>query len=233
MTERLLRLLEDPRIAKPWFAGNFGYYWSPQRLLAIAVSHKPKFAAGTDWAYCNTCYLVLGLVVEKVTGHTVGGELAQRIFEPLHLTDTSFDTKQKIAGRHSHGYFRQGTLIDTTLISPSAAWAAGAIVSTADDLSTFFRALYGGKLLRADLLRAMKTPAPQSDPLYGFGLAKLPLGCGTMYGNHGDVVGYGTDTWGTDDGRRFFVLFVNLDEESFTKKIQDAKNDLLSSAFCG
>ena len=236
MTSGLFDYFDDPRVVKPWLAGNFGYYWSPERLVGIGVSHKPHYAPGTGWSYCNTCYIILGLVVEKVTGHKVGNELARRIFEPLHLDATSFDTQQQIAGTHAHGYYRLGAgLVDTTLISPSAGWAAGAIVSTADDLSAFFRALYGGRLLRPDLLRAMMTPPPTADPneLYGFGLAKVQLPCGTMFGNHGDIVGFGTDTWGSADGKRFFVLFVNVDEESLTAKSQAMMNEFRLAAFCG
>jgi D-alanyl-D-alanine carboxypeptidase len=62
---------------------------------------KPLFAPGAKWWYCNTCYVVAGLIVEKATGSSIGAQLKQRIFRPLHLRGTSFDTERRIAGRHA------------------------------------------------------------------------------------------------------------------------------------
>jgi D-alanyl-D-alanine carboxypeptidase len=236
MTSGLYDYTNDPRIARPYLAGNFGYVWTPRRLIGIAVSHKPLFAPGTSWAYCNTCYVVLGLIVEQATGHSIGAELNRRIFTPLHLRATTFDTQQRMAEQHSHGYFRDGKqLVDRTLLSPSPAWAAGAIVSTADDVATFFRALYRGRLLRPELLRAMRTTvaAYSQTARYGLGLARFPTRCGTLWGNHGDITGFSTDAWNSKDAQRQFVLFTNLDEESLSKRSSDALDQLRDAAACG
>jgi hypothetical protein len=76
---------------------------------------------------------------------------------PLRLRGTSFDSRPRIAGRHAHGYERdRKQVVDVSVLSPSFSWAAGAIVSTADDLANFYRALLRGRLLRLDLLQTMQ-----------------------------------------------------------------------------
>ena len=81
--------LSDPRVLKPYLSGNFGYSWTPRRLVAVSASHKPLFAPGTTTSYSNTNYILLGLIVEKATGNSIGAELKRRIFAPLQLRSTS------------------------------------------------------------------------------------------------------------------------------------------------
>ena len=114
---------------------------------------------------------MLGLIVEAVTGKPLASELKRRIFDRAGLRATTFDTQPTIAGRHMHGYFPLNKrLTDLSVLSPSAAWAAGAIVSTADDVARFYRALLQGRLLRADLLREMESTVPMGVPSNAYGL---------------------------------------------------------------
>jgi D-alanyl-D-alanine carboxypeptidase len=118
--------------------------------------HKSRFAPGTGWSYSDTNYYVLGLILRAVTGHLLASELRHRMFEPLGLDRTSFPGGPSITGGHAHGYFLR-PLQDVTIGSPSVQWASGALVSDADDLARFYRALLGGRLIRPDLLRVMET----------------------------------------------------------------------------
>ena len=154
---------------------------------------------------------------------------------PLRLRDTSFDTQPRIAGRHAHGYLRDGRrLLDVSDLSPSWAWAAGAMVSTADDVERFYRALGSGRLLRPDLLRAMReTVASGRGQGYGLGLARQRTACGTMWGNGGDFLGYNATAFGSKGGGRQLVLFLNLDELSHTPRIGRAFEQLMVTAYCG
>jgi D-alanyl-D-alanine carboxypeptidase len=227
---------EDPRVEGSFTSGDWAHEWKPEKLVEIAVSHKPLFAPGTSWSYCNTCYILAGLIVEKATGNSVEAELSRRIFRPLHLRATSLDSQQRIVGRHVHGYYRDGKkLLDTTLLTPSWGWSAGAIVSTADDIATFYRALARGQVVRPELLREMRksVAAYSQTARYGLGLADLPGPCGRLEGNGGDIVGYNSSAYGSRDGRRQYVLFVNLDEASFTKRITGALNRIQAAAYCG
>ena len=116
--------------------------WSPRELVAIGTAHPPTFAPGTRWAYSNTGYIVLGLIAEAVDGRPLATQLETRIFTPLKLRHTSFDSEPQIAGRYAHGYFVGR---DVSVLNPTGAWAAGAMVSTAADVGRFYRALLGGR----------------------------------------------------------------------------------------
>jgi D-alanyl-D-alanine carboxypeptidase len=197
--------------------------WSPRELVAVATAHGLLFPPGTAWFYSDTNYEVLGLLVEAVTGTTLERELRERIFEPLGLAATSFPNAPAIDGAHAHGYvgwrtlpwLPAGTLVDaTTLVSPSIWWAASAIVANADDLARFYAALLGGRLVRADLLAAMRTPSPVTSATlfrYGFGLEQFRTDCGRAYGHLGDGLGYRTAVYARADGRRVAVVMVNID----------------------
>jgi D-alanyl-D-alanine carboxypeptidase len=192
--------------------------WSPRELVSIATAHAPMFPPGTGWSYSNTNYVLLGLVVEAVTGKTIGEQLREQIFHPLGLAATSFPSGTEIEGEHARGYIgfatlpslSSGTLMDvTSVVSPSIGWAAGGIVSNGDDLTKFFSALLGGRLLRPDLLAAMRTVAPGSS--YGLGLLKVQTPCGRAFGHLGDGPGYRTVAYASPNGRRVVVVMVNVD----------------------
>jgi D-alanyl-D-alanine carboxypeptidase len=96
-TSGLFDFAADPRVLKPYLKGNFGFHWAPRKLVQIGVSHKPLFAPGARYGYSNTDYIVLGLIVEAVTGNSLGTELSGRIFRPLRLHATTFPTTLRIA----------------------------------------------------------------------------------------------------------------------------------------
>jgi D-alanyl-D-alanine carboxypeptidase len=227
---------EDRRIESDFTSGNWAHRWKPEDLVRIAVSHEPLFAPGKGWSYCNTCYVLAGLIVEKATGNTIGEELERRVFVPLGLRHTTFDTERRIAGRHVHGYVRDGArLLDTTLLTPSWAWAAGAIVSTVDDVARFYQALFEGRLVEPSRLAEMKATvaAYSKTARYGLGLARFPSPCGALWGNGGDFVGFNSSAYGRVDGSTQFVLFANLDEMSFTPQVHRALDRLYLAAHCG
>ena len=139
----------DPRYLKPYLSGDFGYYWAPRQLVKMAVSHPPLFPPGVTkhTSYSNTNYVLLGLVVEAATGNSIGAELRNRIFRPLHLDGTSYPTtKPGLPSPYAHGYIVVGKppATDVTGLSPSLSPASGAIVSTAEDVADFYRALLSG-----------------------------------------------------------------------------------------
>ncbi len=149
------------------------------------MRHAPDFAPGTRWEYSNTNYILAGMIVQKATGHTWQQEVTRRIIRPLSLRDTSApDTSARIPGQHLHGYSdfgEGGPVVDVTDFNPSAAGSAGAMISTTGDLTRFFSALLGGKLLRPAQLAEMKTTvrAASLDPVwpgarYGLGLMEIP-----------------------------------------------------------
>jgi D-alanyl-D-alanine carboxypeptidase len=233
--------LEDPQVLTPYLTGDLAHTWTPEQLIAIANAHPPLFAPGTQLAYSNTNYILLGRAVEAVTGRPVGVELADRVFGPLGLRSTFFATEQAIPGSHAHGYFfpETGPPRDTTLVSPTHSGAAGAIVSTTDDLARFYRALLSGKVVRADMLAAMETltlpPADQGFQGYGLGLFTVRTRCGTRWGHDGGVAGYNSLAFSTRDGQRQFVLLANalrLDDSVGNIRAQQAFGQLANAASC-
>jgi D-alanyl-D-alanine carboxypeptidase len=232
-TSGLYDYTQDPSVLKPYLRGHLRVVRAPRTLVARAMKHRPLFTPGAEWSYSNTGYILLGLILEAAGGDSLGAQLQQRIFTPLGLRRTTFDTSPRISGRHAHGYFALGkrALRDVSVFSPSFAWAAGAIVSTADDLARFYRALLQGRLLRPDLLDAMKTTVAMGPPResYGLGLWKTrsmglspmnKLACGSVWGHDGDFPGYLTDAFSSEDARRQMVVLVNSD--SLARRAQRA-----------
>jgi D-alanyl-D-alanine carboxypeptidase len=210
--------------------------WTPRKLIALATAHSPVFPPGTKWGYSNTGYIVVGLMVEAATGHTLGRELRERIFEPLGLRATSFAIRPQIAGRYAHGYSRLGKprLYDISVINPSLFWAAGAIVSTADDLVRFHDALLRGRLLRPDMLAEMKTTVKVTpEQGYGLGIIRWRYPCATFWGHGGGIFGYETFTGTTGDGKRHVVIALNADESVHSPRMDEAIGRLMASAYCG
>ncbi|QRX93804.1 serine hydrolase domain-containing protein [Streptomyces noursei] len=186
-------------------------------LVRLALAHRPSFAPGTGWRYSNTGYLLAGMLIERVTGHTYGHEIHRRIIEPLHLRQTSVPVDaSKIPGPHPRGYVRKdkdAPLKDTTALNPTVAGASGAMISSGADMNRFLDALVHGQLLRpAQLQQMMKTrPTGSLDGgAYGLGLESHPLPCGGLaWGHDGGIVGYQTTSAVTFDGRQATAM-MNL-----------------------
>jgi D-alanyl-D-alanine carboxypeptidase len=235
-TSGLFDYVEDPRVFAP-YAREPGYDWHPRRLIQIAGSHPPPFPPGKRFAYSSTNYLVLGLIVEAATGTTLERQLRARIFEPLGLNQTTF-APRFVSGPFVHGHrapSHQGVVtgapVDISRQAATWTWAAGAIVSSADDLRRFFAALLGGKLLPPGLLREMETLVPAGTQQYGLGLAVFPTPCGEAWGHTGNVQGTVTVAWNRRDASRQIVLVVNT--YPLSPELEAAVRRVQLAAFCG
>lgn len=195
--------------------------FSRQDLLDIALARKPDFAPGTGWNYSNTNYILLGMIIEKVTHDSWEDQVTRRIIGPLGLRHTFAPGRSTQLPRpHATGYliFDKNTRIDTTEENMSWADSAGALISTAADLSRFWSAIGNGTLLPpAQILQMRQTvPATGGDVAtvpgsrYGLGISSIPLSCGGTYWSHeGDVPGYNTIGAVSSDGRTTVVLSLN------------------------
>ena len=194
--------------------------WQPRELVALAQKHPQLFAPGSAFGYSNTNYIVAGLLIEAVAGRPLARELDRRIFTPLDLDHTSFPVgNAPLRGYYAHGYVSteaiptaDGERLDVTGYNPSHAWAAGAIVSNAADLSTFYRALMSGRLIGPSLLREMKKTVAQdpTDPnstfRYGLGLQRVRDACGVNWGHDGAIYGYRDMAyWNANTGRTVVI----------------------------
>ena len=181
--------------------------WTPRDLLDVAFAHPSYFAAGTGFHYSNTNYILLGLVMEQVTGQSASELFAERVFEPLGMDDSSLPDADNVSvtSPYAHGYGFElddaldpvlpidaqaeaaaGTLLpeDWSEFSPSD-WTAGGMVSTADDLVVWADALVGGSVLDHDT-QQLRLASVQNPDGYGYGIAQQ----GPYLGHGGRVPGY-------------------------------------------
>ena len=189
MRSGLYNYLESPKIAAT-ADRDMSKVWTPAELLAIAFAHKPNFAPDADYEYCNTNYVLLGLVIEKVGGKTLAEAMRVRLFEPLGLRHTTLPPNDVTAlpKPYSHGYMygsssmaftgtppyspavkaaaRAGTLLPTdyTNLNTTFGWAAGGAVSNASDLATWIKALVSGRLFDAQYQRRWINSLRPEDP---------------------------------------------------------------------
>ena len=217
-------------------------YVEPRELLDLALT-MPGKPAGEEWSYSNTNYVVLGLIVQRVTHRPLAEVLEHRIIEPLHLRDTYVPDRgeERIRGRHPHGYHAStpgGELVDWSELDPSFAWGAGDIVSTPSDLNAFFVALLGGRLLSPDMLAQMQqtvAAVPEWGMRYGLGLFSTDLSCGGVaWGHGGSIMGFETGGGVGPDGRAVTVAVTALpaameDPEAATERINAAVDAVLCS----
>src|SRR5215471_295585 len=211
--------------------------WRPEELVRIAVAHPPVFPPGTSFAYSNTDYVLLGMIIQAATGHPVGQELQARIFRPLGLRNTYFPhANPHLRKPYAHGYVlnQPGATgpADTTVMSPSWGGAAGGIVSTAADIARFYTALLTGKLLPAAQLQQMMTTTHtgQGDN-YGLGIQAELTPCGTAWGHQGDFPGYFNNPFTTTDGSSQAVVLVNAD--GLSERQQNDITNAVTIGICG
>ncbi|MBF7732256.1 serine hydrolase domain-containing protein [Rhodococcus erythropolis] len=219
--------------ADEWIAANEDRTLTPSAAVAIALGKPAQFVPGTSFVYTNTNYIVLGMLVESVTGRSYADELQSRILDPLDLDDTYLPAagERDIRGDHLTGYQDlDGGLTDVSRTEPSIPWSAGAMVSTGTDLNAFWRALLDGQVVPAEQLAEMTTPqvgATEAEGLgYGMGVGATELPCGVTYTGHsGGIYGYYTLSGATPD-RAFTVTLTS------TPKDQPDTVAILSHALC-
>ncbi|MFJ2266229.1 serine hydrolase domain-containing protein [Streptomyces sp. NPDC087849] len=206
---------------------------SATAAVRLALAHRPTNAPGR-YSYSNTNYVVLGLIVRRVTGHGYATEIRHRIITPLHLTGTSLPgARTTLPSPHGRGFTRDpadGSLRDVTVLDPRTAGAAGELISTLADLNRFYAALLGGRLLPpAQLAALLNTGATHG--VYGLGIYPQRLSCGiTVWGHNGHIAGSYVRTAATRDGRHTLTYRVDTDTLTGTETLESA---LLDTEFCG
>ncbi|MFD1544443.1 serine hydrolase domain-containing protein [Nonomuraea guangzhouensis] len=216
---------------------------TPQAMLDIAFRRPPNFAPDRSYEYNNTNYALLGLVAEKAGGHPLAQQFRDRLFAPLGLAGTSLPATDDLSlpAPYSHGYMyggsayalvdrpypadvqaaaRSGRLrpTDYTHQNPSYATAAGGVISTADDLATWIRALVTGKVLNpAYQQQWLSSPqaedpsAPPDGKKYGYGIAYQRFGPNaSMYYHGGELPGFNSFIGHDPDNEVTLIIWTNL-----------------------
>jgi CubicO group peptidase (beta-lactamase class C family) len=146
---------------------------SPAEMLAMAKGVAPDFDPSANWHYNNSGYILLGMLIEKVSGQKYADYMREHIFVPAGMKDTAYDQTEKIVPRRAHGYSqaREG-FVNAPYLSMTLPFAAGGLLSTVDDLVRWTDALQGGKLVDPKLLTRAHTPfqlTSGASTRYGFG----------------------------------------------------------------
>ncbi|MEV6159964.1 serine hydrolase domain-containing protein [Nonomuraea sp. NPDC052129] len=192
---------------------DFTTYHPPIELVKATRGLPRTGAPGEKFTYSNTNYVLLGMIIEKVTGHTVPAELTRRVFAPLGMSHTYLPTKPPmgIKGPHGHGYYpdAQGKPRDVDRQNASFGYAAGGVISTARDASAFRRAFVQGKLLPASLQKVITDPPEDAPPQPAPG-SRLCGGEPPVQAIAGSGPGFVAATFTSLDGRLQFAVSATL-----------------------
>ena len=196
-------------------------YVSPIQIIGWVHKEGLRFTPGSRYEYSNTDNIVVGLIAQRVSGRPFGQLLSTLVFRPAGLRQTAFPTRRvSLPTPYMHGYAVEPGKPPqdvTTFLSPSGAWASGAIVSTPVDLGAFIRADLGGRFFgsaqRREQLRfisgASSPPGPGRNAA-GLAIFRYQTPCGTVYGHTGNFPGYVQWAAATPDGRRSVTTSLNI-----------------------
>ncbi len=166
---------------------------TPQAILAMAAKRPLTSAPGTKWAYSNTGYVVLGLIVERVSGEPLAQYDRRYIFEPAGMTQTTMGNPG--AGIPVAPGYMSATGKSAPAYDPTWLFGCGDIVSTAADLVRFDIALLNGKLLTPATFEQMQAnPLSSQNGMQGLGVDMVHWQNLQLVGHHGGVPGYETET---------------------------------------
>jgi len=176
--------------------------WEPEELVAYVLDEEAAFAAGAGWEYSDTNYILLGMIIEGITGRALYTEVEERILEPLDLRNTVPSDSRTIPGL-VQGYAGAGNPFlgrDEVLlpdgrfvINPQFEWAGGGYASTTEDLARWAKADYEGRAFDPELLPAVLDGVPARlgpGSSYGLGVIIQETPLGTTYGHSGFFPGY-------------------------------------------
>ncbi len=199
-------------------SGLFNYTSSPTFMQEVAgpmpkaqllerfKTLKIDFAPDAKYEYSNTNYMLLGYIIEEITGDTYENQLQQRILTKLGLKDT-FYGRPADRKNFARSYLTDGAKWVATKPEWNMDWAAaaGGIATTTSDLAQFYEALFNGKLVSAESLAQMM----EIKEGYGFGLTTAPYGNKTLYGHGGGIESFSSVVWYDPADKTLIVQVVN------------------------
>jgi CubicO group peptidase (beta-lactamase class C family) len=173
--------------------------------------NKPlEFAPGEKFKYCNSGYILLGYIIEKVTGMPYGDYIKQNIFEPLKMSHSGFESTYKIVKNHANGYrIENNEFVKAKYRNISNASASGALYSTTEDLYLWDRALYTEKLIKKSSLEKMFSPFRQH---YGYGWGIVNVFNRKMVGHNGETEGFRANISRFINDDACIIILSNLEE---------------------
>jgi CubicO group peptidase (beta-lactamase class C family) len=197
---------------------NFTSFPEYQSTMSVAVTteklverfrDKPlEFAPGEKMNYSNSGYVLLGYLIEKISGKTYAQFLQENIFAPLSMTGSGYDSHSAVLARRAAGYGPSPNgPVNAPFLHMTIPHGAGALYSTTEDLLRWNQALFGGKLLSAASLEKMTTPVKND---YGFGIAITTANGRTRYSHNGGINGFNSSLAYYPDSRVTIAVLANM-----------------------
>jgi CubicO group peptidase (beta-lactamase class C family) len=163
----------------------------PEEIVAKIRDKPLDFAPGSERAYSNSGYLLLGLVIEKVSGESYAQFIKENLLDPAGMRDSGYDTHATLIHDRASGYtYGPGGFENAPYVDMNLPFAAGGLYSTTGDLLRWERALFGGKILSRTSLEQMTTPFRQN---YGFGVVIRTLDGDKVIDHSGSLEGVNTE----------------------------------------
>jgi D-alanyl-D-alanine carboxypeptidase len=188
---------------------------TPRDLIEVAATKPLEFKPGTQLHYTNTGYVLLGLVIEKVSGLSYGDFFQKNIFMPLGMKSSGYDVQSAILPERASGYMREkGQVVNADFIDMSIPNAAGSIYSTVEDLYRWNEALANGKLLSDTSTHEMFASYPETllqGQHYGYGVVIAERFGRLLYYHGGGVKGFETVIQRYPKQHVCIVVLENLD----------------------
>ncbi len=198
---------------------------SPQQGLSFLAGVTATNAVGKGWSYSDANYLVLGLIIEKVTGREFYGLAREKLLEPLHLSETVPSNQPKIEGLipgqiGSVNFFNlpKKTVVDGTYVmNPDFEWCGGGFATNSGDLARWLHSLHSGSVLDETSHRQLVTPVDLQtgrSAEYGYGLGSFiwKTDQGMFYGHAGIMPGYLTQIEYSREYKFAIALQTNTDQ---------------------
>lgn len=215
MRSGLFNYSDDEAWQKQFFAeaptGPDAFATTPRQLVDIAFRHPPNFAPNEKFEYSNTNTVLLGMVVQRVTGQSLADYLRQHVIAPLGLWQTFWPTNGAMPEPFTHGYLGLpdgGGVVDSTFWNPSWGDAAGAIISDLADMRVWAAAVGRGTLLRPET-QAQRIAGDAAYP--GVTYAFAIFDTHGWIGHNGDIPGYTTVSVYLPEQDATLVVFTNSD----------------------
>lgn len=185
----------------------------PKELVRRFRDKPLEFEPGEKWSYNNSGYVVLGYLMERISGQSYSAFLQQNIFEPLAMKDSGYDSPSAIIPRRAAGYSpgRKGSPVNARAIHMSIPFSAGALYSTTEDLLRWQHGLFGGKLLSAASLEKMITPFKQD---YALGVGVSTVKGHKKIEHGGGIEGFNTQLSYYPDDKLIVAVLGNLNGQA-------------------
>jgi D-alanyl-D-alanine carboxypeptidase len=213
------------------------------QCLEYSLKRKLNFTPGSEYSYCNTGYVILGLIIEKVTELSYQQNIKERIFEPCRLESMMYCNDEKVPSNTARGYNKKRKKYkDFTNIDHSWANSAGAVLGNLSDLNQFANCLFSGTLINSVQLKKMMTPTIIYRDLNADGMEWFYHAVGlcwdlnldkteeTIYVSHGgNTQGYNCDIHYNTQNNLTIVIGMNLFPSGEYEPVFSTQNNLINA----